>query len=183
MGRSGSKEGKETERGFLRKEGLRMERNSSRASGGRAAAEGGRDKRSGGSVVMSAMKENSESGLRVKRVARRTGRGATTIGRSFDMAGWVRLIITRPDLRLFNPPTLFSLSGLNPPRLFLLPSPNSRQLYWRVTLILPSYRPFWVHPDHSFLLVQRPPVTSRSSPYILGRASCFSSKSVKILVK
>jgi hypothetical protein len=67
MGRSGSKDGKVTERGFRRKDGLRMERNSSRASGGSAAAEGGREVRSGGSVVMSAMKENSESCLRVKR--------------------------------------------------------------------------------------------------------------------
>jgi hypothetical protein len=70
-----------------------MVRNSSSASGGSAAVveEGGREVRSGGSVVMSAMKENSESCLRVKSVARRTGRGATTIRRSFDMAEVVRV--------------------------------------------------------------------------------------------
>ena len=78
-----------------------MERNSSRASeespelGGRWGEwDGGREWRSAGSgvVVMSAKKESlrsSPSCLRAaKRAeARRTGRGATTIGRvSFDMA-------------------------------------------------------------------------------------------------
>ena len=92
-GRSGRKAGNETERGILKKDGLRMERNSSRASGGRVVVvvEGGRDRRSGVSgLLMSAMNAKSVSCLRVKRAPRCTGRGATTIGRSFDMAELVK---------------------------------------------------------------------------------------------